>query len=336
MNAEVFGKTPDGTAVHRVRISGGGLTAHLLTWGAVVQDLRLDGHSPALVLGFDDFAHYPAHSPYFGATAGRCANRIGGASFELDGETCRTDPNFLGRHTLHGGSVAIGKRVWEITAATEDSVTLGIVSPDGEMGFPGTLDIEARFAVLEGGVLDIHYTARTDRATLCNLAHHSYFVLDDSGSILDHRLTLDAASWLPTDDELIPTGEVRPVDGTSWDFRAGRSLRQALEGGPLDTNFNLSDRRADLRAVGTLESPASGVAMEIRTTEPGLQVYDAARLDVPVPGLDGQAMGAHAGIALEPQVWPDAIHHPAWPQAVLRPGETYAQHTQFVFRRAPE
>jgi aldose 1-epimerase len=329
---DIFGTLPDGREVHRARISGGGLTASILTYGAVLQDLRLVGHRPPLVLGFEEMGSYLAHSPYFGATAGRCANRIRGASFELDGETCHTDPNALGRHTLHGGSQGIGKRLWTLGEVTGHSVELTIEDPAGHMGFPGTLAIRAVFSLLPHGVLDIRYTATTDATTLCNLAHHSYFALDDSGDVLGHRMGIEADHYLPTDADFVPTGEVQGLDGHAYDFRSGRTIREANAGGPIDANFCLAPARTPIRTVGWVSSAASGVEMVIRTTEPGLQVYDAARIDVPVPGLDGHRMGPWCGLALEPQVWPDAIHHPDWPQAVLRPGETYNQHSQFIFR----
>jgi aldose 1-epimerase len=331
--SDVFGTLPDGREVHRIRISGGGLTASVLTYGAVLQDLRLAGHAPALVLGFEEMASYLSHSPYFGATAGRCANRIRGGSFDLDGRTIHTDRNAQGGHTLHGGSQGIGKRLWTLGEVTDHSVELTIEDPDGHMGFPGNLSIRAVFSLGQSGVLDIRYTATTDAPTLCNLAHHSYFVLDGSGDIQDHRMGIEADSYLPADADFLATGEVRAVEGAPYDFRQGRTIREANAGGPIDCNFCISPDRRPIRPVAWVSSAASGVEMVIRTTEPGLQVYDAARLDVPVPGLDGRRMGPFCGLALEPQVWPDAIHHPHWASPVLRPGETYDQHTQFIFRQ---
>ncbi|SPH18171.1 Aldose 1-epimerase [Defluviimonas aquaemixtae] len=328
---EVFGRMPDGRAVERAVIQGGGLTAKVLSFGAVVQDLRLDGHAPPLVLGFEALDHYLAHSPYFGATVGRSANRIAGAKFALDGAEHNLDRNNLGKHHLHGGSRGIGVRLWTFDEVSLDSATLSIRLEDGEMGYPGAMRIEVRFHLGPGGVLDIRMTAETDRATLCNLAHHSYFNLDGSPDILGHYLTVAADRYLPVDAELIPTGETATVTGTPFDFRSGALLRDAGLG--IDHNFCLSSDRVALRDVAELS--AGDVRMRVKTTEPGLQVYDAAALDVPVPGLGGRRMGPHAGIALEPQVWPDAIHHPDWPQPLLRPGSLYVQHTQFVFTRRP-
>lgn len=327
---ERFGAMPDGSPVERAVLTGGGLTAHILSYGAVVQDLRLDGHDAPLVLGFETFAPYLTHSPYFGATAGRYANRIRDGHLELDGTTYKLDTNFLGKHLLHGGARGMGKRLWRFEDVAEDRATLAITLPDGDMGFPGTLDARVTFALLPGGTFDIRMDAVTDAPTLCNLAHHSYFTLGGE-KIADHHLRIDAESYLPVDDELIPTGEVRPVDGTRFDFRAPAPVGQAK---PLDHNYCLSRERTGLRPVAWLENPATGLKMELRTTEPGLQVYDATKLNVDLPGLTGAPMGPHAGIAMEPQVWPDANHHDGFPSAVLRPGETYRQHTQYVFSKA--
>ncbi|RME14526.1 MAG: galactose mutarotase, partial [Alphaproteobacteria bacterium] len=240
---ETFGTTPDGGAVHRVTLTGGGLTARLLTYGAVLQDLRLEGHAPPLVLGFADFAPYLTHSPYFGAIAGRCANRIANGHLEIDGKSFALDRNFLGKHTLHGGAGGMGKLLWTLTDHAASSATFEISLPDGHMGFPGNLTARVKFSLLAGGVLDIRMSAETDAPTLCNLAHHSYFNLDGGPSIADHRLKIAADSYLPVDDELIPTGEVAPVAGTRFDFRTPTPVGRAF---PLDHNFCLSTARAPL------------------------------------------------------------------------------------------
>lgn len=332
MTCETFGTMPDGQAVERVTLSGGGLTASILGYGAVLQDLRLDGHAPPLVLGFDRFDHYLAHSRYFGATAGRCANRIAGAAFRLGVVTYRLDANYLGKHHLHGGSAGIGTRLWTFEDVRPDSATLRIELSDGEMGYPGAMVVRVTFALLRGGALDIRMAAWTDTPTLCNLAHHSYWNLSGEPDILNHSLQVSADHYLPVDDELIPTGELAAVAGTPFDFRHGTRLAQACASARIDHNFCTGDARCAIRDVARLSG--GGIQMAIRTTEAGLQVFDGAPLAVPVPGLGGRRMGAHAGIALEPQVWPDAIHHPDWAQPVLRPGETYDQHTQFVFTKA--
>ncbi|SFK85919.1 aldose epimerase family protein [Shimia haliotis] len=325
---EDWGQMPDGTAVQRVRLEGGELTAHVLTYGAVLQDLRLAGHAAPLVLGFGEFAPYLTRSPYFGATAGRFANRIRDGHLELDGETYQLDRNFIGKHTLHGGADSTGKRLWDVEDHTANSVTLKIVLPDGHMGFPGELTARVGFSLHEGGVFDIRMSAETDKTTICSLAHHSYFKLDDSPTVSKHSLKVDADRYTPVDAELIPTGETTDVAGTPFDFRTSTAVAQSHD---VDHNFCISDSREAIRTVARLHSPTSGLSMLCRTTEPGLQVYDGAKIAIELPGLDGKPMGAYAGLAMEPQVWPDAHHHENFPQAVLRPGETYTQHTQFVF-----
>ncbi len=327
---ETFGHMPDGEPVHRITLTGGGLTACLLTYGAVIQDLRLAGHDDPLVLGFPDFPPYLTHSPYFGAIAGRCANRVRDGHVELDGQNFQLDRNFRDRHMLHGGSDGTGKRLWHVVQNSTDSATLAIKLDDGHMGFPGELQIHAEFTLLPEGVLDIRLTAQSNATTLCNLAHHSYFNLSSEASVLKHDMRIAADHYLPVNDDLIPTGEIRPVKGTDFDFTEFSDLTAATE---LDHNFCLSTKRQELRPVAWIRSKKSGVSMELRTTEPGLQVYTGEHIDIPVAGLAGQEMGPNAGIAMEPQIWPDANHHPSFPQALLLAGETYDQHTQYIFSK---
>ncbi|MFT4650096.1 MAG: aldose 1-epimerase [Gammaproteobacteria bacterium] len=328
-----FGEMPDGTKVERVSLSAGPLSAEVLTYGSVLQDLRLEGHVPSLVLGFERLEHYLAHSPYFGATAGRCANRIRDGRLEVDSMAYQLDQNFLERHHLHGGSAGVGKRIWNIEAIASDQVTLSIELADGEMGYPGKMDIGLTYRLLPEGVLDINLRATTDKTTLCNLAHHSYFNLDGSANILEHFLRIKADAYTQVDKELIPTGEITEVTDSDFDFRQIKPIGSESKQNDIDHNFCLSSHRQKIRTVAELMSPISGISMEIRTTEAGLQVYDGARINPPVGGLDGREMAAYAGIALEPQVWPDAIHHRHFPQAMLHPEETYHQHTQYAFSR---
>jgi aldose 1-epimerase len=336
MDAERFGETAEGEAVHRARLSGGGLTAHVLTYGGVLQDLRLEGHDAPLVLGFDMFEPYLTKSPYFGAIPGRCANRIGNARFTIDGKRYCTDPNFLGKHTLHGGSKGTGKRLWQIGDQGGDFVTLHLTDPDGWMGFPGNLEVSCTYRLKPAGTLELEYEATTDQPTLCNFAHHSYFNLDDggAGNILDHRLMINAAAYLPVDDELIPTGIVEPVDGTPFDFRQARPVRYKEEGEQFvyDHNFCLSAARGRLKQAAWAQGADSGVEMEVWTTEPGVQFYAGHKVSPGVPGHGRRIYGANAGFCLEAQVWPDAVNRPYFPSAILRPGEIYRQVTQYRFR----
>ena len=323
---EHWGRTAAGEEVVRLKLSAGGLTAHVISWGAVIQDLRLAGHAPPLVLGFERFAPYPAESPYFGATAGRVGNRIAGSTFDLDGKTYRLPAN-EGPNHLHGGPAGLGKRNWSVAAHDARSVTLQIVSPDGEMGYPGTMTARCHYELLEPATLRVALTAETDAPTLCNLIHHSYFNLDGSTDARGHSLRIDAARRTVIDAALIPTGEMADVADTPYDFRAARRIADA--GIKYDANFCLADAPRDLTDVATLS--AGSLAMHVATTEPGIQFYDGAKIAVASPGLDGRSYGAYAGLCLEPQRWPDAIHHAGFPSIVLRPGETYRQVSEFRF-----
>lgn len=332
---DTFGRTDDGEVVRRVRLRGGGLTASVMSWGATLQALQLDGHPHPLTLGFADFGDYPRHSPYFGQTPGRFANRIDGGRFAIDGVPYSLERNENGAHHLHGGSRGIGKRNWTLTETQENSALFSIVDPDGQCGFPGTCRITCRYALDGDGILSILYEAETDRPTLCNIAHHSYFNLDGAPTILDHRLWIDAEHYLPTREDQIPTGAIAPVAGTAFDFRQLRPIRYEIDGEQLcyDHNFCLSDRRSGKRLVARVESPLSGIAMDVLTSEPGLQFYSGFKITPSVPGLGDRPYGPFAGLCLETQLWPDAPNHPGFPSAVLRPGERYRHAVDYVFRR---
>lgn len=321
---------PDGGAVSRHRIEGGGLVAHVISFGATLQDLRLDGHGPPLVLGFDSFAPYLTDSSYFGAIVGRSANRTGEGRFELDGVTYQLDRNFEGRHHLHGGALGAGKRNWAVEDVQPDRITLRLDLADGEMGYPGNMTVRCTYACLAGGVLDIKIEATTDAPTLCNFAHHSYWNLDGAPSTAAHVMQVDADRMSVVDEGFIPTGEARDVTGSRYDFRTERPIHDEVF---IDHNLCLSDARRPLQRIGSLRSLMSGVSMEMRSTETGLQVYDAFKMAVEPAGLGGRRYGANAGVALEPQVWPDAINNEGFPTAVLHPGETYIQHTQFAISK---
>lgn len=334
MTSEIWGRTDEGDEVHRIALSAHGLTMHVITWGSVIQDLRLDGVDHPLVLGFPRFEDYPAHSSYFGAIAGRYANRIAGGTFTVEGVTCHTDRNFLGRHTLHGGAKGIGKRVWRIAAQGADFVELTLIDRDGEMGFPGTAHHTCRYTLQKDATLRVDLTSMVDRPCPINLTNHSYFNLDGSPDTRDHQLTIHADIYLPVDDELIPLDAPVSVDGTPFDFRRPRTIRDALTGNRIfDHNFCLANRRRDLTQIATLSSNKSGMQLDVATTEPGLQFYAGHKINTPVPGLSGTAYGAFSGIALEAQLWPDGPNHPDFPATVVHPGETSRQVTTYRFSR---
>jgi aldose 1-epimerase len=335
LEREVFGKTAEGETVYRVRIAGGGLTAHIITWGAVIQDLRLDGHDAPLLLGFDNFDDYPAHSAYFSATPGRCANRIAGGRFTLDGQEYQLDLNENGVTHLHGGYENTAKRNWTIVEHAADRVILKIVDADGRGGYPGNCTIQVTYRVHGNGEFSVTYETTTDKPTLANLCQHAYFNLDGRDDALDHDIMIAADHYLPTDEKQVPTGEIRSVAGTPFDFREMSPMKR-FEGGEqvlYDHNFCFSAERTAKRSVVLARSVNSGVALEVRTTEPGVQFYAGFKLNVPVPGHGGRRIGPFAGFCLETQVWPDAINHEGFPDAVLRPGEVLRQETDYIFTR---
>lgn len=333
MEGSPFGIARQGEVVHRLELRGGGLAARILTYGAVVQDLRLAGHDAPLVLGFETIEHYLDHSLFFGAIVGRYANRISGGKFTLDGERFETDRNDRD-NTLHGGSEGLDRRVWSVAGQGEDYLALSLQDPSGWMGFPSTLSIICTYRLKPPATLAVELVATCDRPTLCNLAHHSYFNLDDGGrsSILDHRVSLNAGAYLPVDDEGIPTGTVSPVEGTPFDFVLPRPIAE----GVYDHNFCLSAARVPLRQVAWVQGTRSGVELEVWTTEPGLQFFTGQFTDREVPGLNGVTYRSCAGFCLEPQVWPDSPNRAYFPQAVLRPGEQYRQVSEYRFRLPDE
>lgn len=297
---------PDGTAIESFDLRGGGLRAKVMTLGAVVQDLRLDGVHFALVLGSPDPAAYLARLRHMGTIAGRFANRIGGAGFVLDGVHHRTDPNWGGRHTLHGGGIGAGQRVWRILRRAPDRATLGLRLPDGDMGFPGNLDVEVTIRLGPGPVLAFDLGATSDRATPCSFTHHGYFRLDDASDLRDHRLRIAANRRIELDADLIPTGRLLPGLGEL-------DLAQ-----PLDLGVALRRGGGRPRPAAWLTSLRSGLGMSVETSAPGLQIHT------------DRAQGA-MGVALEAQEWPDAPNHPHFPAAVLRPGARWRQRTRYLF-----
>lgn len=325
-DAQVWGHMPDGRAVQRVTLRGGGLTAHVLTLGAIVQDLRLQGVAHPLVLGGDTLADYLGPMQYFGALVGRYANRIGGARVHLDGRDWALDRNWRGGHSLHGGTDGAAQQIWQIAALTDDQVTLALTLADGHMGFPGRLQVAATIALDADRALRISVTAVTDRATPCSFSHHGYFALDGSGNLDQHDLQISADHTLGLDADIIPTGALVPVAGTDMDFRRPRVLGRQR----IDHNFCLSDARQPLRPVARLSTPA--LSMKVETTEAGLQVFTAPHLPSEgLRGLDGRSYRPFAGVALEAQAWPDAPNQPHFPPAILYPDDSYHHITRYVF-----
>ncbi len=277
----------------------------LMDLGATVHRLVVDGRN--VVLGYETTAEYLASTSYVGGTIGRYANRITGGRFELDGRQVLVSANDRGNH-LHGGPEGFDRRSWELVEHGPQHAVLRIVSADGDQGFPGELTATARFEVGDD-LVSIDLSAVTDAPTVVNLTSHAYFDLGGG-----HELSVPAQRYTPVDPTGIPAGGHAPVAGTPYDFRTARPIGDAA----IDHNFVVDG--TGLRPVAVLASPATGLRLEVRSDQPGLQVYTG---------------GALGGVALEPQRFPDSPNRPDFPSAVLRPGETYRSRIEWVFARLP-
>lgn len=344
-----FGEV-DGQHINEITLgtTDAGITAKVITWGATLNDLKVrlaDGKYQRVVLGLNNIADYVAYSSHMGAIAGRVANRIADGSFSLDGKKYELDRNQAGRHTLHGGKQGFGRKIWQMTDHDSSSVTLTLISPDGDNGFPGNVETKCVYKLREPGILRVELSAIADKPTPINLAHHSYFNLDGQVTILQHRLSVEADYYTPTNDDLIPTGEISSVCSTANDFRDDRTIyfSDSKAGSPVHYDVNFVLRRDRLECSGidglplahaaTVSSPINNLTLCVWTTEPGLQFYDAGMLNVPVAGLDNAKYIPHAGLCLEAQNFPNAINQPQFPNSILRPGETYQQVTEYRFNQ---
>lgn len=337
-----FGTLPDGRTVEAISLTNrSGVKANILTYGAILQGLHMpdrDGKMADIVLGYSDLGSYVAKSNYFGGTIGRYANRIAGGRFTLDGKSYTLARNDA-LNALHGGNKGFDAVLWTILEVREGdtpSVTLGYVSPDGEEGYPGKLKVTATYSLNNANELKIEYRAFTDKPTIVNMTNHSYFNLAGEGSgksIMAHRLTLVADAYTPVNASLIPTGELRDVAGTVFDFRQptpiGARIRDGQEpqlviGRGYDHNFVLNrDGTATPRLAARLEDPDSGRVLELLTDQPGLQFYSGNFLDGTVVGKSGTVYRQGDGLCLEPQLFPDTPNKPAFGSARLEPGQTY-------------
>ncbi|BBC36752.1 Aldose 1-epimerase [Streptomyces graminofaciens] len=318
--SELFGTLSDGTPVHRWTLERAGVRVGVLSYGGIVQSVEVpdrEGRSADVVLGFADLDGYLEHpGPYFGALIGRYANRIAGGRFELDGRTYVLASNNA-PNSLHGGENGFDKRVWDVEPV-EHGVRLSRVSPHGEEGFPGRLEISATYTLDGSGALRIAYEAVTDAPTIVNLTNHSYFNLAGSGNAGGHELRIAASRFTPVDADLIPTG-VEDVTDTRFDFRQARGT-----GAGYDHNFVLDKGITPAPVeVAELYDPASGRVLTVATTEPGLQLYTADHL--------GEPFGPGGGVALETQHFPDSPNQPRFPSTELRPGGVYRSETVYGF-----
>ncbi|MEV4109247.1 aldose epimerase family protein [Nonomuraea sp. NPDC049695] len=309
----IFGTLPSGESVEQVELSSGRLRAEVLTYGAIVRSLEVSGRN--VVLGLDTLEDYQTRSRYFGAVVGRYGNRIANGRFTLDGVEYELPLN-NGAASLHGGIEGFDKRVWSIEERTDASVTLKLVSPDGDEGYPGTLTAWVTYT-LEDDALRIDYAMEADAPTVVNLTNHSYFNLKGEGDVRDHVVRLAADHYLPVDEHKIPTGELAPVKGTPFDFTEPHAVAERYDG-QYDHCYVLSGDGCTVTA--------GGLTMEVTTTEPGVQFYTGSMLDgVATP------YGPFAGLCLETQHFPDSPNQPQFPSTVLRPGERRTSTTAYTF-----
>lgn len=342
ITSQPFGKSPSGERVElfTLRNSKGGV-ARITNYGGTVVSLEMPdrgGRLADVVLGFDNVKDYAAKSPYFGALIGRYGNRIAGGRFALDGKTFQLARNDGPNH-LHGGIKGFDKVVWAarpLETKSGPALELKYQSKDGEEGYPGNLEVTALYTLTNKNELRLDFTATTDKPTIVNLTHHSYFNLagEGNGTILDHVLTLYADRFTPVDKTLIPTGELRQVKGSPFDFTRPRAIgerinaqdEQISRGPGYDHNWVVNTPAVSfgpLRRAARVEHPASGRVMEVLTTQPGVQFYSGNFLDGTLTGKGGKKYPHRSGFCLEPQHFPDSPNHPAFPGTVLRPGETY-------------
>ena len=347
--ADFFSKQLMGTVVTQFTlINKNGVVLKCIEYGAIITELHVpdkDGKMADVVLGFDKLEDYMKGHPYFGANAGRCANRIGNAHFKIGKDEYTVTKPGDGPHTLHGGAVGFDKKIWRGTpflGVTGPGVKFQLVSPDGDEGYPGRLTVSLSYTLTDENELVVEYRATTDKTTVCNLAHHSYFNLggQNSGTILNEEAQIFAKNYTPGDDSLITTGRIEPVSGTPFDFTSPKPMGKDLKkagGKPVgfDLNYVLDKGTTVLPALAArVTDPKSDRVLEVFTTEPGLQFYTGNFLDGSNVGKGGAVYKQYSGFCMEPQKFPDSVNKPEWSDRsnpILKPGETYRQTTVYKF-----
>lgn len=342
-----FGSVPDGPVDVFTIANASGMEVRAMTLGGIILSLRVPDRHGALddvVLGFEEAAPYLNPSgPYFGAIVGRYANRIANGRFALDGATYKLAAN-NGPHHLHGGIKGFDKVLWA-AAPFENASGAGVVftrtSPDGEEGYPGALRVEVTYTLNDRNELSVDYRATTGKPTHVNLTQHSYFNLAGQGvrDVLDHQLLINAGRYTPVDATLIPTGALAPVAGTPFDFRQPTAIGARIDadhpqlrhGRGYDHNWVLNRDAGGVSLAARVVEPTTGRTLDVRTTEPGMQVYTGNFLDGTITGKGGRVYRRRYGFCLETQHFPDSPNQPAFPSTVLRPGDTYRSRTEFAF-----
>ena len=338
---QAFGHTAEGTPVDLYSLKDGKIEVGILTYGGIVATLRVpdrNGKLDDVVLGCDSVEKYVAQTAHFGGIIGRYANRIAHGTFQLDGHTYHIPKND-GDNALHGGLIGFDKVVWE-AKEIPDGVELTHVSKDGDQGFPGTLTAVVRYTV-SGGALRIDYSATTDKDTVLNLTNHSYFNLkgQGNGDVLDTVLKIDASRMTPVDATLIPTGELKSVEGTPFDFRKPHAIGERINaddpqlrlGHGYDHNFVLDHPADQLSEAAEAYEPTGGRILRVLTTEPGTQLYTGNFLDGSITGKEGRVYKQRYAFCLETQHFPDSPNHPSFPSTELKPGQKFHSVTVYEF-----
>jgi aldose 1-epimerase len=344
-----FGALPDGTAIEAVTLTGAnGVKARIITYGATLQAFEVpdrNGKLADIELGYDDLKGYVERPNFWGQTVGRYANRIAGGKFTLDGKSYQLPLNDK-TNSLHGGTEGFDKRAWRIVAVKSGataSVTMALTSAAGDQGYPGKLDVTVTYALDDKGSLTIDMDAKADAPTIVNLTNHALFNLGGEGApggVLQHKLTIPASRYTPVNAALIPTGELKPVAGSVFDFTKGRTIEDGIRDGRdqqivfgrgYDHNFVLdAGKTREPKLAARLEDPASGRVLEVLTDQPGVQVYTGNFLDGSFVGKGGHVYRMGDAIAMEPQVFPDTPNQPAFGSARVEPGKPY--HHRMIFR----
>lgn len=345
---EIFGQTKDGKTAYLYTITNdNGMTAKFTDLGATLVSLEVpdrDGNPCDVVLGYEKIEGYVGNLPNFGITVGRHANRIGGASFELNGKTYKLDKNDNGKNNLHSGFNGYGKRLWEGDMYEDElgqTIAFSYTSPDGDQGFPGELEIQVRYIITEDNCVIIEYEAKSNQDTVVNMTNHSYFNLSGhaSGSALDHKLWIDADEFTHIDKHLLPDGQLIKVDGTPMDFRVAKVVGTDIKsdydqiklGRGYDHNWVLKTQEGEVSLVASLESEVSGIYMETYTDLPGIQFYAGNFIGERKYCKNGVTYGCHDGLCLETQYFPNAINVPSFKQPVLKAGDVYNTTTVYKF-----
>ncbi|SFT10651.1 aldose 1-epimerase [Sulfitobacter marinus] len=319
-----FGADLNGTLVQACELRAGGTFARVLSWGATVQDYRVAGIDHSLVLGGETIDSYFDQMQYFGAIVGPVANRIAKGRMQINGETFELDINENGTTTLHSGCAGFSDRNWTFTQTSDDACELTLEHPDGLGGFPGNLIATVVYRLTASGALEVEISGRADADVFFSPAFHGYWNLSGQDDLSDHMLTVPAETYLPVDADQIPIGSPAPVSSTAFDYRQPRPI-----GPVLDHNFCLGPCDAPMQTACRVE--ASGIVLEVQTDQPGVQIYNGSNIDTtPFNGHLGRPYGACAGLAIEPQFWPDTPNQSSFPSSLLKAGQRFVIRSRFV------